>query len=104
MVLPNENSVEMADISNQDIKARKSDDNLISDNKLKSMTPNNLDLKRLSQYNSSARNFIEATAAGKVDEMRSLTGDDQYLPEDIQVEQEEPKEVHFYPTMNQTTP
>ena len=50
------------------------------------MTPNNLDLKRLSQYNSNARNFAEATAAGKTDELRSLTEDDQYLPEDIQVE------------------
>lgn len=45
------------------------------------MTPNNFDLKKLSQYNSNARNFAQAAALNKADDMRSLTEDD--LPEEI---------------------
>ena len=86
-MIPIENSIEMAEVSKQELKVAKSEEDLNGDNKHKSLTPSNLDLKKLSNFNSSARNFMEATATKKVDDARSLTEEDQYLPEDIQIEQ-----------------
>ena len=66
------------------------------------MKPNNLEFKKLKQYNSSTRNYAEATATEKNDDAKSQEHGE-YMPEDIQIEEQQP-EVHFYPTMNQTTP